>query len=233
MAGLRERKKQAQRANMLAAAIELFRTAGYEQTTMEDIARRADVSPATLYSYFPTKQALLVAVFWRAREESRTYIDPILDRPPDDPIDGVTDIIVADMAEITSSAEKKLWREILAAQVRAHDKPRDEIFSYKFEFESCLQQLLRHYVKIGQLSRELNCRVAAKAFYAITWDVFSDLISDEGTELADARKWIEPQVQLILKGWSSMPITSSTERKRTKGNRTPRRRRSTTGPSAR
>ena len=216
MAGLRERKKRAQRANMLAAAVDLFRTAGYEQTTMEEIARRAEVSPPTLYSYFPTKEALLVAVFWQAREDSRTFIDPILQNPPEDPIDAITDLIVADMAEMTSPAEKKLWREILAAQVRTHDQPRDEIFSYKFVFESHLQQMLRHLIERGRLSKALDHRVAAKTLYAVTWDVFSDLIADERVKPSDTRKWVEPQVQLILEGWLTAPVAVRPRRRKTR-----------------
>ncbi len=142
-----------------------------------------------------------MAVFWQAREDSRAYIDPVLENPPEDPIEAVTELIVADMAEMTSPAEKKLWREILAAQVRTHDQPRDEIYSYKFKFESYLRQMLRHLIERGRLSKKLDYRVAAKALYAVTWDVFSDLMADERAQPADTRAWVEPQVRLILNGW--------------------------------
>lgn len=57
--GLRERKKARQREVILHAGIELFRTRGYEQTTVDDIARAADISQPTFYKYFPSKDALL------------------------------------------------------------------------------------------------------------------------------------------------------------------------------
>ena len=199
--GLRERKKEAQRQRLLAAAVDLFRTEGYEQARMEQIAQRADVSPPTLYSYFPTQQALLLALFWQARETSKASIDPVLTDPPDDPIDAVTALIMADMVGLDTAREKKLWREVLAAQVRAHDRPRDEIFSYKFVFESNLQQLLRHFMDKGNLPANFDYRVAAKTLYAITWDVFSDLIADVKARPRDTRAWIEPQVRLLLQPW--------------------------------
>ena len=57
--GLRERKKARQREVLLQVGIELFRSRGYEQTTVDDIARAADISQPTFYKYFPSKDALL------------------------------------------------------------------------------------------------------------------------------------------------------------------------------
>lgn len=57
---LRERNRQRLMQRIIAAASELFRTAGYEQTTMDAIAQRAEVSRGTLFNYFSTKQALLL-----------------------------------------------------------------------------------------------------------------------------------------------------------------------------
>jgi AcrR family transcriptional regulator len=58
--GLRERKKAQTRAAIQRHALCLFREAGYSATTMEQIAAAADVSPSTLYRYFPTKEDLIL-----------------------------------------------------------------------------------------------------------------------------------------------------------------------------
>jgi len=64
--GRRERKRE-QTANHLAAtAFRLFEAHGYDAVAMEQIAAQADVAKATLYSYFPVKEALLAHQF---REE--------------------------------------------------------------------------------------------------------------------------------------------------------------------
>jgi len=57
---LRERNKQRNFQRIIDAAFELFQTVGYHQTTMDAIAEKAEVSRATLFNYFPTKQALLM-----------------------------------------------------------------------------------------------------------------------------------------------------------------------------
>ena len=60
--GLRERKKQRTRATLIDAAMDLCLKQGYEQTTVEQIAAAADVSPRTFSRYFATKDAVFLTL---------------------------------------------------------------------------------------------------------------------------------------------------------------------------
>ena len=55
-------RSEARRTRILEVAGAVFREQGYEQASMNDIAERVGGSKATLYSYFPSKSALFVAV---------------------------------------------------------------------------------------------------------------------------------------------------------------------------
>ncbi|RVX38348.1 TetR family transcriptional regulator [Nonomuraea polychroma] len=59
--GRRERKKQATRQALIAAAVRLFEERGYEQTTVAEIAEAADVSTRTFFLHFPAKEDVLLA----------------------------------------------------------------------------------------------------------------------------------------------------------------------------
>jgi AcrR family transcriptional regulator len=58
--GLRERKKAKTRASIQEHALRLFRAQGYEETSIEKIAEAAEVSPSTVFRYFPTKPDLVI-----------------------------------------------------------------------------------------------------------------------------------------------------------------------------
>jgi AcrR family transcriptional regulator len=60
MSGLRERKKQKTRAAIQEHALRLFRDQGYAETTVQEIAAAAEISPATFFRYFPTKEDTIV-----------------------------------------------------------------------------------------------------------------------------------------------------------------------------
>jgi AcrR family transcriptional regulator len=66
--GLRERKKARTRATIRRQAMRLFLEQGYAQTSVEQIAEAAEVSPSTFFRYFPTKEEVVLA----------DDIDPIL-----------------------------------------------------------------------------------------------------------------------------------------------------------
>ncbi len=58
--GLRERKKLKTRQTLRRVAFELFREQGFGETTVAQIAAAAEVSPATFFRYFATKEALIL-----------------------------------------------------------------------------------------------------------------------------------------------------------------------------
>ncbi|SDJ95705.1 transcriptional regulator, TetR family [Actinopolyspora mzabensis] len=57
--GRRAVKAARTRAGIESAALELFREQGFEATTVEQIARAADIAPRTFFRYFPSKDAVL------------------------------------------------------------------------------------------------------------------------------------------------------------------------------
>ena len=54
---------EATRRRVYEAAVALIRERGYEAATLRDVATRAGVSPALLYRYFPSKRAIVLALY--------------------------------------------------------------------------------------------------------------------------------------------------------------------------
>jgi AcrR family transcriptional regulator len=87
MPGLRERKKRATRNALRDSAMRLFAGQGFNATTIDQIAEAANVSRATVFSYFPTKEEIVfgegaaaiegLATLLRERPADRTTIDVV------------------------------------------------------------------------------------------------------------------------------------------------------------
>ncbi len=69
--GIRERKereRERRRQQILVAAKRVFSAKGFNKTTMEDIAKVAELSPGTLYLYFKNKDELYASLSLRILE---------------------------------------------------------------------------------------------------------------------------------------------------------------------
>jgi AcrR family transcriptional regulator len=72
------KSQAARRERVVLAALELGADGGYEAVQMRDVATRAEVALGTIYRYFPSKDALLLAVMvhWLGDLERRVSTHP-------------------------------------------------------------------------------------------------------------------------------------------------------------
>ncbi len=78
--GLRERKKIKTREAIREATYALIKEHGYDATTIEQIAERAEVSPSTVFRYFPTKEDIVLT-----DEYDPVLLEELRARPTDEP----------------------------------------------------------------------------------------------------------------------------------------------------
>jgi AcrR family transcriptional regulator len=127
--GLRERKKQKTREAIQREAMRLFNKNGYEETTIEQIAAGAEISPSTFFNYFPTKEDV---VLYDAYDPMLASL--MLDRPADEPLSaGLRQVlhlmetifnrdhdVILERAKLgleVPALRARMWEEVQRAQV--------------------------------------------------------------------------------------------------------------------
>lgn len=106
------------KGQILNAAFREFAAKGFRGATIKSIARAAKLqSPALIYWYFPTKEALFQAVLGAHAPILQAVIDPepLLDRPPEEvlPLLARAYLITADRPAV-----QRLFRLVLVEAVR-------------------------------------------------------------------------------------------------------------------
>ncbi len=69
------------RRRVLDAAIVCFTRAGFHGTSMQQICAEAGMSPGALYRYFPSKEAIIVAIIEEERSKRAAMIDVLENAP--------------------------------------------------------------------------------------------------------------------------------------------------------
>jgi len=91
----RERKKEETKERICNVALKLFKQKGLENTTVDEIAEKADVAKGTFFNYFPRKEAVLgfLPEMWIAEVEAQA--EAIISEPGFEPLGPrITEIFV-------------------------------------------------------------------------------------------------------------------------------------------
>lgn len=106
--GLRERKKMQTRQAIRRAAYRLFEQQGYDATPIDQIAEAADVSPSTVFRYFPTKEDIVLT-----DEYDSVLEEGLRARPADEPmVESMRQVTVEALGRITAAERTELGQRM-------------------------------------------------------------------------------------------------------------------------
>lgn len=106
----RERKKAATRQKIADTALRLFLERGYDAVGIRDVAAEADVAVTTLFSHFPSKEAL---VFERDDDFERRLTRAVAERAPGEPLmPALRREILSLVRHCTAAGADPIWRMI-------------------------------------------------------------------------------------------------------------------------
>jgi len=180
-AGRREQQRERMRQRLLAAALELFEAQGFDATTIDQIANRADVARQTVLNHYPAKKDFVTA--WGARR--RDELAALEDLPVESARDGLHRIMSA-LAEI-NVREERLTRQLREQRIVPQPIP------------EAMFRILREGLERGEIAGSVDSRVAAEIVAAVYFDTLSRWLIEEepGFDLCQA---LNSRLDLLLNG---------------------------------
>jgi len=153
----RSRSARQTRDRLARAAVELFTTRGYHETTTPLLAERAGVAEGTIYRHFPSKDDLLNEVF---RAAARAFLEPLKAADPATPCH-VQLAAVSERWCALAAKEPALVRLVFGSGFAAlvDDRSRAALRELRAQVE--------RIVAAGKAAREV--RLGAADLWAETW----------------------------------------------------------------
>jgi len=159
------------RAQIVNAAKQRFREAGFHATTMADIASLAGVSVGLLYRYFPSKAEIIRAITETDLMAQLVAIETPLAAHPDDDAAALDALIASLTGFVVDRDRTLLMLEIIAEAARG-----PALAPSSFEIERRAKTLIEDRFGAGlpQQERETRIRMVLNLFTALGFEVFRD-----------------------------------------------------------
>ncbi|MFC0679576.1 TetR/AcrR family transcriptional regulator [Lysobacter korlensis] len=201
----RSRKREQTASHLSATAFRLFEFYGYAAVSMEQIADEADVAKATLYNYFPVKEALLAHRF---REDIRAGMaerEAVLDAYQS--FEARMRYLLSESAAWHAARKPYLphYLRFLTSQACYGDEPAGECTS-----SSDSRQILTLMFDAAQQSGEIDTRQpAAQIAWSFEYLLFAAIaawLTDPSTDLT--KRFLDA-FDLTMQGIAARPNTTS------------------------
>ena len=164
MCSARERKKLIKRKCILDAAIHLFSKKGYEQTSIEELAKEAGIGKGTVYSYFNTKRDIVRAFCEDELEFVRQELAANTN-PESSLKDQLKVIFMAEFRHVTRN--KEFGRLYLQEKAFPKDHYSEEDLEMQHKHFELLYPIYQKAKEQGELHSDLELLHISGHFYAI------------------------------------------------------------------
>jgi AcrR family transcriptional regulator len=189
----RERRSAELRERLFRAALALFASKGYAETTVEDITEAADVGKGTFFNYFPSKEHILMAFGEMQLGKLESVINDA--RRSDQPMREVLRNLVMRMTE-EPIRNPSIVRALLQANLSSVPV-RGEMLRIHDRNRGLMGQLIRHGQQRGEIRTDLPAEEIAQVWRQTIFGtlMFWSLVGD-----ASLAARVEMSMRLLWEG---------------------------------
>ena len=154
--------KKAVISKIVETALEIFSTKGYQDLTMDEIAKKLGISKGALYSYFTSKDEILKEIYKNGRQTMQKIL---CEASQDDDLKQIMETI---FKLTTEKYEKniRIYFEILA--IASHNENIKNILKddYEKDFE-VTHEFIQNLIKAKKVRTDIDSRILAQLFRSI------------------------------------------------------------------
>ncbi|HEV7256547.1 MAG TPA: TetR/AcrR family transcriptional regulator [Bosea sp. (in: a-proteobacteria)] len=164
MPKISDEKRAARRAQILDAAWICFQKEGLHATTMDDIIRASGLSAGAVYSYYPSKDELILAAVTTSLSGLRTLMQPLFDvRPPLAPAEFLRRATET-IARFTAREGYDLKRIALLgwSEAQRNERLRATMQGFYLAFRDQIEIVMEQAVEAKRLDATVSAKDAAK-----------------------------------------------------------------------
>ena len=196
---LRATNKAKRQRLIVSNAARLFSSTGYDLTTIELVAARSNVSPATIYNNFENKIGLLLAVLIEEGEGVQQIGQKIIDHRTINNLDVIYRLIELYVDHPMEFMNKSCWRQALAASsASSHKKFTQEYQNVDKQLQIQLIELMHQLYNEDVFRTEVDPQSLGEIIWNNVDQMFTDFISDEKMSLEALKNTLNRQTEALL-----------------------------------
>ncbi len=196
---LRQINKANRQKQVVANAARFFSSIGYDLTSIDMVAKRSNMSPATIYNNFENKIGLLLAVLIEEGEEVQRIGEQLIAERKQADVNIIYRLIELYVDHPMEFMNKSCWRQALAASTASSNK------KFTREYQNVDKRLKHQLIDLMhalQKEHTFVAQVDPASLGAIIWNnvdqMFTDFISNEGMSLNELKSTINRQTSSLV-----------------------------------
>jgi|TARA_B110000438_G_scaffold294461_2_gene335908 AcrR family transcriptional regulator len=196
---LRQINKANRQKQVVANAARFFSSIGYDLTSIDMVAKRSNMSPATIYNNFENKIGLLLAVLIEEGEEVQRIGEQLITERKQADVIIIYRLIELYVDHPMEFMNKSCWRQALAASTASSNK------KFTREYQNVDKRLKHQLIDLMhalQKEHTFVAQVDPASLGAIIWNnvdqMFTDFISNEGMSLNELKSTINRQTSSLV-----------------------------------
>ncbi len=173
--GLRARKKRELRRRIIETAGRLFVEQGYNETRVEEIASRLDISAATIFNYFGSKDGLLLEMAEGLINRFESLLTQLTETAGNEGLDGLDRL--ATTIELSfreaPSVNRRLYVELLRVTL-----PHEAGSQISQRVHGALTQIIAQAQQRGEIRADLAAEELADLIADVITGAFNNWLND-------------------------------------------------------